>query len=83
MSEREKFEGWLVIAGRKAKEKKLRIKGLIKSIRDILAPLDPIEDLETEIVAEQAKELNELMGQYKEIQKEVNKVKKDLGQINN
>jgi len=79
MSEVLKFKGRLQEAALRLRELKLRIEGLVGSIRDQLDPLAEIEDLRCDIVAEQAVQLADLHIQHQECVRKIDAINKALG----
>lgn len=79
MSERLKFQGRLSEAKLHAKDLRMKIDGLRKSIRDNLDPFDDVADLNLELVASQAIEVAELQIQYKETLATIEAIEKVLG----
>ena len=80
MSEALKFEGRLAQTRIEAEQLKLKIQGLIGSIRDLLDPTEPrIENIRTAIAAAQAVELDAAMTDYKGRLAEMAEIKRILG----
>ena len=79
MSETLKFRGRLAEKEFSLKGLRLRIRGLVISIRDNLDPLGEIEDIQADIAAEQAIELSDLKIQYAETLSDIRAIKKALG----
>lgn len=79
MNERLKFQGRLAEKELEAKELKLRIEGMIDSIRTQLDPFEAIENLKARLIAGQAVDLSEYHTMYLEILADIRKLKKALG----
>jgi len=77
--ERVKFEGRLAVNRRERGETQLRLQGLLRSLRDLLDPILPVERLETEMIAAQAVDLAKVQVKYRELLKEANLIKSALG----
>lgn len=80
MNELLKFEGRLALKKKEARELELRIRGLIKAVRDLLDPFT--EDLETLLADEaaaQAMALAELHIRFKETRAKILALEKALG----
>ena len=79
MSEEEvKFEGKLAVNRRERAQIQLRIQGLVRSLRDLLDPVKPVERLETEMIAAQALDLASSQIKYKELLQEVEIIRQYL-----
>ena len=79
MSERLKFQGRLAEKELEAKTLKLRIDGMIASIRSQLDPFETIENLKARLIAGQAVDLSEYHTMYMETIDEIRLLKKELG----
>lgn len=79
MSEQLKFKGRLAEKELGAGKLKLRIQGLRDSIRENLDPFEAVEDLKTDVAAEQAFELAQLHIEYMRTLQEIAAIKKALG----
>ena len=79
MSERLKFQGRLAEKELEAKTLKLRIDGMIASIRSQLDPFETIENLKSRLIAGQAVDLSEYHTMYMETIDEIRLLKKELG----
>jgi hypothetical protein len=77
--ERLQFQGRLGEKNLKAEELRIRIKGLVDSLRSHLDPFEMPEDLETELIASQALELAKTRIEYVGILQEIKAIKKALG----
>lgn len=79
MSERLKFQGKLAEKELAAKRLENLLKGSIVSLRDLLDPTEKIEDLQSDIIAEQAVEFANKHIEYRETLAEIKAIKKALG----
>ena len=79
MSERLKFQGRLAEKELEAKKLKLRIEGMIDSIRTQLDPFEDIENIKAHLIAGQAVDLSEYHSMYLETLEDIRKLKKALG----
>ena len=79
MSERLKFQGRLAEKELEAKTLKLRIEGMIASIRSHLDPFENLENLKSRLIAGQAVDLSEYHTMYMETIDEIRLLKKELG----
>ena len=79
MNERLKFQGRLAEKELEAKTLKLRIEGMIDSIRSHLDPFESIVNLKAHLIAGQAVDLSEYHTMYMEILDEIRLLKKELG----
>lgn len=79
MNERLKFKGRLAEKELELERLKLKITGLVKSIRDTLDPFEAIEDLKTDEAAQQAVELAQARILWCEVSAEIKAIKKALG----
>jgi hypothetical protein len=79
MNERLKFQGRLAEKELEAKTLKLRIEGMIESIRSHLDPFENIENLKSRLIAGQAVDLSEYHTMYMEVLDEIRLLKKELG----
>jgi hypothetical protein len=77
--ERVKFEGRLAVNRRERGETQLRMQGLVRSLRDLLDPILPVERLETELIAAQALDLATLSIKYRGLLNEAQAIKGVLG----
>lgn len=77
--ERIKFEGRLSVNRRERSETRLRLQGLVRSLRDHLDPTLPVERLEGELISAQALDLANLQIKYRELLKEAAVIKDVLG----
>lgn len=78
-SEHQKNLGHLTEKNLEAKSLKLKIEALRDSIRDVLDPIEEVEDLEVEKMMALASELAEAYTDYIEILGKIKNVKKMLG----
>ncbi len=79
MNEILKFKGRLAEKELALKEQDMRIKGLVKSIRDNLDPFDDIEYIDAELVRAMSFELADLKIKYVETKSEIAAIKRALG----
>jgi len=79
MNENLKFKGRLLEKSQEAVGLTLRIKGLVASLRELLDPFEEIEDLQADIISEQAMELAARQIEYKEVKAEIKAISKALG----
>ena len=79
MNERLKYQGRLVEKRIEAKNLKLRIQGMIYSIRSHLDPFDKIENIKARLVARQAVDLSEYHTMYTTALDEIQKLKEEIG----
>lgn len=79
MSERLKYEGRLVERQREAKRLELKLSGLRSSMRDLLDPFEDIDELNLDIVAEQAIEARAAQIDYLAAREEIKAISKALG----
>lgn len=77
--ERVKFEGRLAVNRRERTETQLRMQGLVRSLRDLLDPILPVERLETEMIGAQSLDLANLSIKYRELLAEAGAIKNVLG----
>jgi hypothetical protein len=79
-SERLQFQGRLGEKKIEAKKKEIKMAGLVDAMRDNLNPFsEEIEDLNTELVVEQALDLAQLKIDYVGIMQEIKAIQKALG----
>lgn len=79
MSEAMKFKGRLAEKELEAKSLRLRMKGDIAALRDLIDPFVPVEKLKADVIAEQALELANKHIKLKEILAEIEAIKEALG----
>lgn len=79
MSEILKHKGRLAEKELEAKKLKLRLEGLVKSLRDLLDPFESVEDLQGDIIADQGLELASYQVEYKRLLEEIKAINKVLG----
>ena len=79
MNERLKYQGRLAEKEFEAKKLKLRIEGMIDSIRAHLDPFESLENLKAHLIAGQAVDLSEYHTMYMETLEDIRKLKKELG----
>jgi hypothetical protein len=78
MSEKTKFRGRLRERELAQTSMRLEIEGLVDSIRNILDPFAPIEDLKTDIAAEQAVRLSELTKEYALLKAKIHALEREI-----
>lgn len=74
-----KFQGRLALNRQKRIEKQVRLQALVRSLRDLLDPILPVERLEGEMIAAQAMDLAALLIQYQGLLQEAEAIKRVLG----
>jgi len=79
VSEILKYQGKLLEKEHEAKTARLRMDGLVISLRDLLDPTDPVDALDTEQIADQALALRGLAIDLSGITAEIAKIKKLIG----
>jgi|YNPNPStandDraft_1061719.scaffolds.fasta_scaffold05420_10 hypothetical protein len=79
MTERLKFLGRLEEKRLHAERLRLKMQGLRDSIRDILDPFEPLEEINLAIAAQQAMELASLQIELKATLEEIAAIRKALG----
>jgi hypothetical protein len=79
-SERLQLLGRLEEQALKAKQTKLKLAGLVHSLRQLLDSYAPVEVLEGEVIAQQAVELAATQALYREMLDTIAAIKRDLGQ---
>ena len=79
MSERLKFQGRLAEKEMEAKKLKLRLEGLIESLRDQLDPFEMVKDLNGDVIADMALEIAAYRVEYLGVLDETKAIKKALG----
>ena len=79
MNERLKYQGRLAEKRLELKKLKLRIEGMIDSIRTHLDPFEKIENLKARLIAGQAVDLSEYHTMYIETLEDIRKIEKELG----
>lgn len=79
MNERLKYQGRLAEKRLEAKKLKLRIEGMVSSLRIQLDPFESIEDLKAHLIAGQAVDLSEYHTMYVEILEDIRNLEKELG----
>ena len=78
MTDNMKFKGRLLSLEQDARAYKLRIAGLVRSLRDLLDPFEPPEDLQGEMIAGQGVSLASAQIEYLAVMAEIKAVKKAL-----
>ena len=79
MSEDLKFKGRLGDKELEEMQLSLRIKGFVTSLRDLLDPTEEIEDLDSEMILDQALQLNERRAEHIKVKAKIKLIKKTLG----
>lgn len=79
MNERLQHEGHLAVLNQDVKRLKITLEGLLKAIRQNLDPLEKIEKLDANLIAEQALEFAAKHIVYKEKLAEIAKAEEILG----
>lgn len=77
--ERLQFQGRLGEKKIEAKKIEIRMNGLVDAMRNGLSPFEAAEDLNTELIVEQALELAQLRIDYLSAEKEIKAIQKALG----
>jgi len=78
-SERLTFQGRLGEKKIEAKKIEIKMNGLVDAMRNNLNPFEEIEDLNTELIAEQALDLAQLKIGYISVMQEIKAVQRALG----
>jgi len=79
MNERLKYMGRLQEKELELKKKALAMKSAIDILRDMLDPLEDLEDLRTDAIAEEALRLANLQIEYRAINADIKAIRKILG----
>lgn len=79
MNELLKYEGRLRRLELDAKSLKIKVDGLVLSMRGLLDQFAPIEDLQGEVIADQALSLANAQGEYVAVLAKIKAVEKALG----
>jgi hypothetical protein len=79
MNERLKHLGRLEESKLRAEELRLRMRGLIESLREHIDPFERYEELDTELIASQAMELGAAKIAYAGVLDEIKAIEKALG----
>lgn len=77
--ERLQFQGRLCEKKLEAEKAKIKIKGLVDSMRTLLNPFVDVDDLDTELIVEYALDLAQLKIMYVTVRQEIEAIKKALG----
>jgi len=77
--ERVKYEGSLAVNRQKRVAAQVRIQGLVRSLRDLLDPILPVERLEGLLISSQAMDLANQLVTYRELLAEADVIKRLLG----
>lgn len=78
-SERLQFQGRLGEKKIEAKKIEIKMTGLVSAMRDNLNPFEEIEDLNTDLIVEQALDLAQLKINYVSAMQEIKAIQKALG----
>ena len=79
MSEIDKFRGKLAGAEDQDRKLKLKLDGLRGSLRALLDPIDAVDKLDGEQIAQQAVEFAAVQVEYVEVRATIDKIKNVLG----
>lgn len=81
MSEHLKYEGKLLEKEKEARKLRLKVEGLVRSLRDALElpEITPAEELKGELIAGQALELADTQVVLRQVLEEIKSIKKILG----
>jgi hypothetical protein len=79
MNEYLKAEGHLAVMEKEARKGKIHLEGLRKSLRENLDPLEDIENLDADLIAQQAVEFAAQHTTYCEVLAKIKQAKKILG----
>jgi len=77
--ERVKYEGSLAVNRQKRVAAQVRIQGLVRSLRDLLDPVLPVERLEGMMISSQAMDLANQLVTYRELLAEADVIRRLLG----
>lgn len=77
--ERVKYEGSLAVNRQKRVAAQVRIQGLVRSLRDLLDPVLPVERLEGMMISSQAMDLANQLVTYRELLAEADVICRLLG----
>lgn len=77
--ERLQFQGRLGEKKIEAKKIEVKMNGLVDAMRNHLSPFTPAEELNTELIVEQALDLAQLQIDYISAEKEIKAIQKALG----
>lgn len=79
MSERIKFQGHLADAELRERELRIKLEGLVSSLRDLLDPIADVGVLKGEIIAQQALEFGQARINLLAVRSEIERIKGILG----
>jgi len=79
MNERLKYQGRLAEKRQQARRLKLRLDGLVTSLRNQLDPTEDVAGLKADLIAEEALEFATRLGDYRALLEEIAKIEKLLG----
>ncbi|PKN28259.1 MAG: hypothetical protein CVU64_14230 [Deltaproteobacteria bacterium HGW-Deltaproteobacteria-21] len=80
MSERHKFLGKLQEKQMEADKLRLLLKGFVRSLRDALDPTEAVEELDRELIVEQATEFGLKQIELLAVLAEIKAIKRELGE---
>lgn len=80
MSERLKFQGKLQEKKQEAERLRMLLRGLVTSLRDALDPTEPVENLDRELIVQQAAEFGLKQIDLLAVMDEIRFLKKELGE---
>ena len=79
MSERLKYQGRLAEKEQEERRLKLRLEGLVESLRDQLDPTIDVARLKGKLIAEEALQLAGILGELRAVQEDMEKIRELLG----
>lgn len=79
MTERIKFQGHLADAELRERELRIKLEGLVSSLRDLLDPIADVGVLKGEIIAQQALEFGQARINLLAVRSEIERIKGILG----
>ena len=79
MGEIQNFQGKLALKKQDLMVLGLRMQGVVLGLRELLDPTIPVDELQTDIIADHALMLATLHADYKAIQEEIKTIKRALG----
>lgn len=77
--ERLKFQGRLAEAELEAKHAAISARGMIGSLRNLLDPVAPLDDLDPDQISDQALRLSNTLAEYREKIAKIAEIKRMLG----
>jgi hypothetical protein len=78
MSERTVFRGMLVEKKMKYRAAKAQCEGLVISLRGLINPFEEAEDLQIELIKNQADQLFKICKECNDLRKEIRKIEQEL-----